>query len=129
MRAPHVHRRAGTHGRHYDAPWQGVRDRCPQAGRGDRAEERRIPEPGPGQTIYVEHDYLYFVDKNYLDVQTYFTSKGFENVTLNPLKDLITGWVTKEGTVKTVSIDGNTEFSKKQWYVGNEAIVISYHSF
>ena len=93
------------------------------------AEEKRIPEPGPGQTIYIEHDHSYFTDKNYLEVQTYFSSKGFENITLNPLGDLITGWVTKEGSVKEVSINGDTNFPKKQWYVGDEAIVISYHSF
>ena len=88
-----------------------------------------VPKPKEGQTVFVEYGYDYFKDKNYVDIQIYFESKGFEDVTLNPLHDLITGWVTKEGTVKDVSINGDTEFHKNRWYYPTDKVVINYHSF
>lgn len=88
-----------------------------------------VPEPLEGQTIFVEYGASHFVDENYVDVQIYFENKGFENIALNPLGDLITGWVTKEGTVDTVSINGDSSFHSKRWYYPTDKIVISYHSF
>ncbi len=93
------------------------------------ADEFYVPKPKEGQTIFVECSHYDFEGDNYKDVQAYFVNKGFENVTLNPLKDLITGWINKKNTVDTVSISGNTSFHKKRWHYPTEPIIISYHSF
>lgn len=91
--------------------------------------EEKIPDPLPGQTILVEESYSYFVDKDYVTVETYFTSKGFEDVTLNPLHDLVTGWISKDGAVTSVSINGKDDFPKNRWYAPTDKVIISYHSF
>lgn len=88
----------------------------------------KVPDPEPGETILVEYDYSHFKNQNYVDVHAYFVSKGFETVNLNPMGDLITGWLDKENEVDSVSINGNTEF-KKKWYKPSDIVIISYHSF
>ena len=93
------------------------------------ASENYVPEPKEGQTIFVEHSGSYFKEENYSDVKVYFESKGFEDVSLNPLHDLITGWVTKDGTVESVSINGDTSFHAKRWYYPTDKVIINYHCF
>ena len=93
------------------------------------ASENYIPKPKEGQTVFIEYSGSYFKDENYNDVKVYFESQGFEDVNLNPLHDLITGWVTKEGTVENVSINGDTSFHAKRWYYPTDKVIISYHSF
>ena len=88
-----------------------------------------VPDPEEGQTIFLEYGYDHFKEENYVNVQAYFVSKGFEDVTLNPLGDLITGWVTKEGTVESVSINGDSSFHKNRWYYPTDKVIINYHSF
>ena len=68
-------------------------------------------------------------DKNYEDVQIQFKTNGFSNITLSPQGDLITGWLTKENSVESVSIDGVDNFIAGAWYPKDADVVIRYHSF
>ena len=70
-----------------------------------------------------------FVGKQYEDVVTMLESKGFVNVEVQNLKDLIPGWITKEGTVESVSIDGDTDFENSDRFDYDVKIVIRYHGF
>jgi hypothetical protein len=36
--------------------------------------------------------------------------KGFMNVKTEVLKDLVTGWLTKEGEAESVSVDGRSDY-------------------
>lgn len=44
---------------------------------------------------------------NYLDVIDEFEKAGFVNVTTNVKYDIVTGWLTDDGEVKSVSINGD----------------------
>lgn len=94
------------------------------------ASHLNVPDPpSPEYTIYLEEGSSYFTGKKYWEVEDYFKDKGFESVTSYGLGNLITGWVTKENTVKKVTIDGRDEFDGHKWYIPTMPVVISYNSF
>lgn len=70
-----------------------------------------------------------FEGRNYEDVVMQLQSSGFTNIKVSPDEDLITGWLTKENTVSSVSINGDDEFQKGAWYSPDATIVVRYHSF
>ena len=41
------------------------------------------------------------------------------------LDDLITGWLTKDGEVENVSVDGDENYSADKWY-SNDVEAVSY---
>jgi hypothetical protein len=45
------------------------------------------------------------------------------------LEDLITGWLTNDGEVESVSVDGDKDYSPDVWYSNNVKVVITYHTF
>ena len=70
-----------------------------------------------------------FHKENYKDVVTKFEKSGFTNIELHKLEDLITGWITKDGSVETVSIDGDSNYDSSKKYSKNSKILIVYHTF
>lgn len=67
--------------------------------------------------------------KDYLDVEKMLRSAGFTNIELEANEDLVTGWITKDGSVEKVSVEGNTAFSNGERYFSDANIVITYHTF
>lgn len=67
--------------------------------------------------------------EDYQDVMTLFQIAGFTNIELKVLDDLVTGWLTKDGEVEKVSINGVTSFNVISKYPSDAKIVITYHSF
>lgn len=67
--------------------------------------------------------------RNYQQVINDFEKEGFSNIRLVELDDLITGWLTKEGEVESVSVDGDDNYSADTWYQNDVEVVISYHTF
>ena len=55
--------------------------------------------------------------------------QGFTNIVTEPIEDLVTGWITSDGEVEEVEIDGYTSFSSKSRYLPNVKIVVRYHTF
>ncbi len=70
-----------------------------------------------------------FGGENYKDVVTRLESAGFTNVETEGLGDLITGFLHKDGDVKTVSVNGSTSYSSRQRFSPDAQIVIRYHSY
>ena len=68
-------------------------------------------------------------DANYQDVVAKFENAGFTNVKTEVLDDLVLGWLTKDGEVEEVSVDGYTTFSTASRYPADTEIVVSYHTF
>lgn len=68
-------------------------------------------------------DYKY---ENYQDVQKDLEDAGFTNITTEVLYDIVLGW-TDEGEVKSVSIDGRTDYEKGEVFNMDAPIVITYH--
>jgi hypothetical protein len=67
--------------------------------------------------------------RNYQEVINDFEKKGFKNIKAEKLEDLITGWITKDGEVESVSVDGNKSYSTDVWYPNNVEVIITYHTF
>lgn len=67
--------------------------------------------------------------EDYKDVVKEFEDSGFKNIKTKKLDDLITGWVTGDGEVESVSVDGDKDYSPDDWYPNDVEVVITYHTF
>ena len=67
--------------------------------------------------------------RDYQSVVEDFEEHGFTNISLVELNDLITGWITKDGEVESVSVDGDADYSADKWYPNDVEVVITYHTF
>lgn len=68
-------------------------------------------------------------DAMYGDIVTKFENAGFTNVKAEKLDDLVVGWLTEDGEVEEVTIDGDTRFSTNSRYPADAAVIIVYHTF
>ena len=66
---------------------------------------------------------------DYKELAGLYKDAGFVNVSYEKEADLITGWITKENSVKSISIDGDSDFSEDVSYRIDAEIVITYHTF
>lgn len=85
--------------------------------------------PSGKQLIRVPKSSAHYFGMNYQDAQAELTAYGFTNIALLPKRDLIKGWLTKDGAVAVVSINGKTEFEGKSKFLADVRIVITYHTF
>ena len=67
--------------------------------------------------------------EDYQDVVTSLRSAGFTNVTTATIDDLVVGWVTKDGEVEKVSVNGATDFQANSMFPKGAEIVVTYHTF
>ena len=67
--------------------------------------------------------------EDYQDVMTRLEVAGFTSIETAALDDLITGWLTNDGEVERVSVNGETDFSSGSRYPVDARIVITYHTF
>lgn len=66
---------------------------------------------------------------NYEKLEFLIREAGFVNVRTDIEYDLITGWLTKDGAVKSVSINGEKDFTKSSSYQPDAEVVITFHTF
>ena len=66
---------------------------------------------------------------NYQEVKENFEGVGFENIVLKAEYDIITGWLTEDGEVKSVTVNGDEKFSAGTEYRVDAEIVITYHTY
>lgn len=83
-------------------------------------EKREIKSP---------YSYRNLRKKNYMDVQEMFSDLGFTNISLCPIGDLTAGWITKDGSVESVKINGETGYKKDAIFKYDVSIEIGYHTF
>lgn len=89
-------------------------------GCGDGKTDERINMPSSSEE---------FEGINYEDAVTKLQKAGFTNVETKILDDLVTGWLTKDGEVERVSVDGDTDFSEGSKYLPDAKVVVTYHTF
>ena len=65
---------------------------------------------------------------NYLDVIEKFENAGFINVSTTVEYDIVTGWLTDDGEVKLVTINGEKKFDSYNEYRLDAEVVITYHT-
>ena len=54
---------------------------------------------------------------------------GFSNIRLQRANDLVTGWISKEGTIKTITMNGRNDFSASDSFKYDTEIIIVVHTF
>ena len=64
---------------------------------------------------------------DYLSAMNALNNLGFLNVSLYAENDLITGWITKENTVKNVVTKDGSPIKKGRIYTFDEEIIVHYH--
>ncbi|WP_298825356.1 DUF4839 domain-containing protein [uncultured Planococcus sp.] len=69
------------------------------------------------------------VGENYQTVVSELEESGFTDIETKVLDDLITGWLTKDGEIEKVEINGATDFSANDSFQKDSEIVITYHTF
>lgn len=70
-----------------------------------------------------------YCGQNYEEVEEELQAYGFKNIALLQKKDLLNGWMVKDGTVKEISISGKANFKKGQRFSSMARVVITYHTF
>lgn len=69
------------------------------------------------------------VNKNYQSLVNELFGFGFTEVYTREINDLKTGWITKDGAVKQVFIEGENNFKKGRVFAYDVKIIIEYHTF
>lgn len=67
--------------------------------------------------------------ENYEDIILEIKNLGFENIETVEKKDLINGWITKDGEIEKISIDGDSTFEEGDIFSKDAKVVITYHTF
>lgn len=84
------------------------------------------------QEIAIPYAMNFFKKKNYITVGDQLQDMGFSNIYERKIKDLVTGWVTKDGSVEQVLVKINGQevpIDKNKPYDFDTEIVITYHNF
>lgn len=67
--------------------------------------------------------------EHYEEVVQELEDLGFYNIETAEKKDLVTGWITKDGEVYKVSIDGDSDFDEGDIFPEDAEVVVTYHTF
>lgn len=67
--------------------------------------------------------------RNYLDVVEDFQDHGFTNIQTEAIDDLVLGWLTEDGEVEKVTVDGDENYSADTWVASDVEVIIFYHTF
>lgn len=66
---------------------------------------------------------------HYLKVRAAFVGAGFEDISYIVKKDIIKGWLKKDGEVSEISVNGRTEIGTRAKFLPSAPVVIVYHTF
>ena len=69
------------------------------------------------------------IGEHYLKVRAAFVGAGFEDLSYIVKKDIIKGWLKKDGEVSEISINGRTEVSSRAKFKPTDPVVIVYHTY
>lgn len=69
------------------------------------------------------------VGANYESIISGLESTGFTNIETKVLDDLVTGWLTKDGEIEQVEVNGEVEFGANDSFLKDSKIVVTYHTF
>lgn len=72
---------------------------------------------------------IHYCGENYQDVIKELKAAGFTNIKTQAIDDLVIGFLTKDGEVEEISIDGDNSFSEGKGFDENVEVVIKYHTF
>lgn len=84
------------------------------------------PEVVENNDVTMDTSYYMYEDKDYQDVKAALEQLGFTNIKTEPVYDIVWG-ITKSGSVKSVSIGGNSSFMTGTVFPNNAEVIITYH--
>lgn len=90
-----------------------------------KSKKKIIIQKNNSDVCSIGKDWFEFYRQNYEDMSEFLKARGFLNIVTQPEKK---GILDIEGTVKSISIEGNTEFNKDDEYDLNTKIIIRYFS-
>lgn len=70
-----------------------------------------------------------YENKLYTDVLDDFEAAGFTNVKLKIIYDLVAGWLTSDGEIEEILVNGSSSFTKGDVYPKDTEIIIAYHTW
>ena len=79
--------------------------------------------------IRVNYSSENLLGEDYAEVVNRLEKRGFTNIKTEPIDDLITGWITKDGEVEEITIEGDNSFSPGSRYLPDVEIIVRYHTF
>lgn len=65
---------------------------------------------------------------NYNDIVSQFIGAGFVNIKTDVKYDLITGWITDDGAVESITINGSEDFDCYNEFRPDAEVIITYHA-
>ena len=74
-------------------------------------------------------DSKHYKGENYEYVVDNLEAVGFSNIEAVGLEDLVTGWIIKENTVDSISINGDSDFEEGEYFHEDAKVKVYYHSF
>lgn len=83
------------------------------------------------QEIILDYKTRDYKGRNYVEVGDRLMDLGFVTIYECPIKDLVTGWITKDGAVEKIHVGGKEYNSskRKKAYKYDTEIIIFYHTF
>ena len=98
-------------------------------------EESKYPANFPVKVIYHSLETLDVPisskEANKSDYETVlkkFQNAGFTNIKTETRYDIITGWISNDGDIKSVTINGDKKFYESSTYRADVEVVITYHT-
>lgn len=85
-----------------------------------KPDENEVQVPFPSKDLKGE---------NYEQVIIDLENAGFVEITTKKNTDLVTGFITKDGSVEKVSINGDSDFEEGDIFSEEAAVVVTYHTF
>lgn len=70
-----------------------------------------------------------FEGSQYADIVNQLKTKGFTNIHLLRANNLINGWITKEGSIKSFTINGSSDFADTDSFYYDVRIAIVVNTF
>lgn len=67
--------------------------------------------------------------ENYEQVIIDLENAGFMEITTKEDKDLVTGFITKDGSAEKVLINGDSDFEEGDIFPEEAAVVVTYHTY
>ena len=86
----------------------------------EKLEEGQCAVPGSSKDFKAEQ---------YTEVVKQLKKAGFTNIKTEKIEDLITGILTSDGEVESVTIDGNDDYIEGTAFSQDAEIIVKYHTF
>ena len=90
--------------------------------------DEEIAAAHPGQ-LRVSDSSKHYLGRIYQEVVSELQEAGFANIILEEQKKEKKGWLSKEGGIAKISINGQTQFDKGEWFEQKATIRITYYTF